>query len=99
NFWEIPEISAYDKGQRRIRAMRIINVGTWLALLCWSLAAAAQERFTMSGPEKKLLDLTNAEREKEKLPALRPSPLLFKVARAHAANMAKQGKMEHELDG
>jgi uncharacterized protein YkwD len=30
---------------------------------------------------------------------LRPSPALFELARAHSANMAKQGKMEHKLDG
>ncbi len=41
----------------------------------------------------------NEERAKADLPALRPHPLLFKAARAHSANMAKQRKMEHILDG
>ncbi len=55
--------------------------------------------FEMTKDEKTLLDLLNQERTKKDLPALRPHPLLFKAARAHSANMAKQQKMEHELDG
>jgi uncharacterized protein YkwD len=55
--------------------------------------------FELSAAEKELLDLTNKEREKEKLPPLKPNPTLFKVARAHSANMARQEKMEHKLDG
>ena len=53
----------------------------------------------LSAVEQKVLDLTNAERKKNDLPPLRLSPQLTKVARAHAANMAKQGKMSHVLDG
>src|SRR5205807_3645411 len=49
--------------------------------------------------EKTLLDLTNAERAKEKLPPLAPNALLFQAARAHSANMAKKGEMKHDLDG
>ena len=77
-----------------------------LALLAaLSLARATAEdkkdtpRFQMSDQEKELLELTNKERAKEKLPPLKPNPVLFKVARAHSANMARQGKMEHVLDG
>jgi uncharacterized protein YkwD len=57
-----------------------------------------ESKFEMSKEEKELLELTNKEREKEKLPALEPHPLLFKAARAHAANMAKQEKLDHVLD-
>src|SRR5262245_28978496 len=57
------------------------------------------EKFQMSKDEQKLLELTNKEREKKKLPPLKPNPQLFKAARGHAANMAKQEKMEHVLDG
>jgi uncharacterized protein YkwD len=57
-----------------------------------------REKFQPSKAEERLLKLTNAERKKNELPALKPSPLLFKVARAHSANMARQGKMEHVLD-
>jgi len=55
-------------------------------------------KFELTKEEKKLLELTNKEREKEKLPPLKPNSLLFKIARAHSTNMAKQGKMEHVLD-
>lgn len=53
----------------------------------------------MSNDEKTLFELTNKERAKEELPSLAPNAVLFKLARAHSANMAKQGKMEHKLDG
>lgn len=55
-------------------------------------------KFEMTKEEQTLLDLLNKERTKEKLPALQPNPLLFKAARGHSANMAKQRKMEHVLD-
>jgi uncharacterized protein YkwD len=69
------------------------------------LAAAADPKkdepakLKLSDDEKALLDLTNAERAKEKLPPLEPNPLLFEAARGHSANMLKQGEMKHELDG
>jgi uncharacterized protein YkwD len=53
----------------------------------------------LSDDEKTLLDLTNAERAKEKQPPLAPNPLLFRAARAHSANMAKKHEMKHVLDG
>ena len=56
-------------------------------------------KFEMSEEEKTLLELTNKERAKEKLPPLEANPLLFKIARAHSANMAKKGEMSHVLDG
>jgi uncharacterized protein YkwD len=49
--------------------------------------------------EKKFLELTNAERAKHKLPPLKFNATLSKVARAYSENMAKQGKMVHDLDG
>ena len=64
-----------------------------------SSGAAQEQKFKLSEEEQKLLDLTNAERKKKDLPPLKANPTLTKVARAHAANMAKQGKMEHILDG
>ncbi len=53
----------------------------------------------LSDDEQTLLDLTNAERAKEKLPPFTPNPKLFQAARAHSANMAKKGEMKHVLDG
>lgn len=76
----------------------------WLLVLCVASAVWAGEpketpKFEMTKEEQTLLELLNKERKKKDLPALRPHPLLFKVARAHAKNMAKQRKMEHNLDG
>jgi uncharacterized protein YkwD len=59
----------------------------------------AKQEFKMTVREKEVFDLINRERKKKDLPALTANPLLFKVARAHSANMAKQGKLKHELDG
>jgi uncharacterized protein YkwD len=72
--------------------------------LCFTLLLRGKEPtkdapFEMTAAEKELLDLTNAEREKVKLAPLKPNPILFKAARAHSANMAKQKKMSHVLDG
>ncbi len=53
----------------------------------------------ISKAEQELIDLTNKERAKEKLPALKPNALLFKSARGHSADMAKKGELEHKLDG
>jgi uncharacterized protein YkwD len=80
---------------------------TWLCLgiACGALLALAGVQggeapsFKMTAAETQLLELTNLERKKKELPPLRPSPALFELARAHSANMAKQGKMEHVLDG
>ena len=65
----------------------------------WSIHGEEQDRLQLSTAEKRLLELTNSERKKKELPPVRPSALLFQVARAHARNMAKQGKMAHVLDG
>src|ERR1051326_7683961 len=62
--------------------------------VCW-----AEDKLKLSDDEQKILDLTNAARAKEKLPALKANATLFKVARAHSKNMAKKGEMKHELDG
>jgi len=48
--------------------------------------------------EVKTFELTNLERKKKDVPALKLNPELSKIARAHSANMAQQGKMEHKLD-
>jgi uncharacterized protein YkwD len=58
-----------------------------------------EPKFKLTADEQTLVDLLNKARAREKLPALEVSPLLTKIARAHSANMAKQGKMAHMLDG
>jgi len=62
-------------------------------------AQGGKDELKLSDDEKTLLRLLNESREKKKLPPLKPNPILFKVARAHSANMARQEKMAHELDG
>jgi uncharacterized protein YkwD len=58
-----------------------------------------ESSFRLTAAEKKFLELTNAERIKNKLPPLKLNLTLSKVARAHSENMARQGKMVHVLDG
>jgi uncharacterized protein YkwD len=55
-------------------------------------------KFEIRKEERTLMELVNKERAKANLPGLQPHPLLFKAARGHSANMAKQEKMEHVLD-
>jgi uncharacterized protein YkwD len=52
-----------------------------------------------SAEEAKLIELTNAERKKLKLPALKPDPVLMKLARAHAATMGRLDQIGHDLEG
>lgn len=62
------------------------------------LAVRAAE-LAITPAEQRILELTNGARKEHHLPPLKSSALLFKVAQAHAENMAKQEKMEHVLDG
>jgi uncharacterized protein YkwD len=76
----------------------------WLlaaGLLAAGLVHAADKKADetkLSKDEQRILDLTNEARAKEKLSPVKVNATLLKAARAHAANMAKQHKMEHELD-
>jgi uncharacterized protein YkwD len=69
-----------------------------LALLGLPILCGAGEKLVLSEEEKGVLDLTNAERKAAGLPPLAPNAKLFKAAREHAANMAKQDKLDHVLD-
>ncbi len=86
-----------------IRSAFVFILMTFLVAGAESFAPAEDSKdgtkFEMTKDEKTLLELTNKEREKAKLPPLRPNPILCGVARKHSANMAKQSKMEHKLDG
>ena len=72
-------------------------------VLAWagsgSSAADKKAGLVLSKMEKDIVDLTNKERAKQKLPPLKLNLLLFQTARKHSANMAKQNKLAHELDG
>jgi len=63
-----------------------------------ALAEEKKSEFKLTDDEKAIVEATNAERKKAGLPALKPNAKLFEAARAHAANMAKQDKLEHKLD-
>lgn len=53
----------------------------------------------LSADERELLALVNKERAAIGVPPLRASTKLMRSARAHSANMAKQGQLNHTLDG
>ena len=75
-----------------------LSVVVILGTICRA-SAADEPALKLSEEERVILEWTNREREKKKLPALQPNPLLFAAARSHSANMARQKKMSHELDG
>jgi uncharacterized protein YkwD len=85
-------------GEPAMRAFAIVlTIG--LTPLLSAESSEEKPKLRLSAAEQKLVDLTNNERMKAKLPPLKPNPILFAVARAHTANMVKQGKREHVLDG
>lgn len=53
----------------------------------------------LSAEEQSLVDLTNRERRLKNLVPLKVQPQLMKAAREHAVNMARQQKLDHQLDG
>ncbi len=67
--------------------------------LCAARAGGQKGKDKLTADEEKVLELTNAKRKEKKLRPLKLNPLLVKLARAHSANMARQGKLEHTLDG
>lgn len=69
------------------------------AKLGGAMQKAQQPPFKMSPQEQQLLELVNKARADEKLPALKPNPLLFKLARDHAMAMAKINANDDEIDG
>jgi len=73
----------------------LLLIGFFVTL---SVSARPEPEVKLSPEEKRILELTNAEREKAKLPALKPNPLLMDAARAHTANMATTGRLDHTLD-
>jgi uncharacterized protein YkwD len=77
------------------------RTGAIVVVLALATGAGAQEAvpLKLASEELQLLDLTNQERKKREVPPLRLSLRLCQVARDHAANMARQEKMEHTLDG
>lgn len=80
------------------------QLSLWLLLflalpVVWADEKKDSPKFEMTKEERIFLDLLNRERANHHLPELKPHPLLFKAARGHSENMAKERKMEHELKG
>lgn len=82
-----------------IKSSLLASLTLLLGICCLAAEPEEATELKLSKEEKVLVDLTNQARAKENLKPLKPNALLFKVARAHAANMAKHEKMQHDLDG
>jgi uncharacterized protein YkwD len=60
---------------------------------------AKEPPFQLSPEEKAVFDNVNKFRMDQKLPPLKPNPILFKVARAHVKLMAEKNAPDDEIDG
>jgi len=63
------------------------------------MSAQVADGFRLTDEEQAVFDLANAERRKAGLPPLKVSERLTKAARAHSADMARQGQLSHTLSG
>jgi uncharacterized protein YkwD len=79
------------------RALRTLPLVALMLVAADAPKAPPKKR--LSDEEKAIVEMTNKARAKEGLEPLTVNPLLCRVARAHSANQAEQGKMAHELDG
>src|SRR5262245_33797976 len=70
-----------------------------LVALVLACPVTAREKFAPTKAVKALLDLVNKERASAGLPPLVLNEKLTRSARAHSANMARQGVLGHTLDG
>ena len=77
--------------------MKRFIVGLMLCGFVLSSSAAADDELKLTKEEQELVDLTNQERAKEKLPPVKVNSLLMKVARDHSALMAKTGILAHNI--
>ena len=64
-----------------------------------AVAQASPALPTLATAEKSLLELTNAERTKARLPQLIPDPSLMRVAREHCRSMARLQQLSHTIEG
>jgi uncharacterized protein YkwD len=81
-------------------SLRISGLFCCLWVSCVAAAdTKARPELKLSKDEQLILDLTNETRQQEGLASLKPNATLFELARAHSKNMARQGQMNHVLDG
>ncbi|HZU35145.1 MAG TPA: CAP domain-containing protein [Gemmataceae bacterium] len=78
---------------------RVATCVCLLGLTAVGVGWADEPELKLTKEEQLIVDLTNKARAEKDLPPLKPNVRLFKVARAHAANMAKHQEMNHVLDG
>ena len=82
-----------------IRICQSLAVCCVLSALAVAFAQDAKDEGKHTKDEDKILELINKARAEKKLPPFKANAILIKVARAHSANMNKQKKMDHVLDG
>src|SRR5262249_3619573 len=85
-----------------VRTSRLLALASVLAMALpagWAQENKSQAKVELTKEEQAILQGTNDARAKEKLPPLQPNKTLTQAARNHSANMASQGKLQHELDG
>lgn len=82
-----------------MRFRLVVTVLAWLLSVGLATAADSDKPLELSPSEKLLLDQINAVRKEQQLKPLMVQPVLMKLARDHAANMARQDKLDHTLDG
>jgi len=93
-----PSVTKTEKGEP-MKAKTILPVGLVMLVSC--APGWAQEKGA-AAPGKEvalILKRTNAERARQDLPPLKLNSLLTRAAQRHTENMARQGRMAHELDG
>jgi uncharacterized protein YkwD len=88
-----------SKSRTYFLKVQVSTMTRFLFLVLFTKTLAQAGEVTLGPQEKKILELTNNERKQKELLPLKLNPLLCKVAQAHAENMAKQGKLAHDLDG
>lgn len=62
-------------------------------------APGAPDTAPASLPDDAVVNLTNAERTRKRIPPLTASPRLMRAAQIHAEQMARAGRLDHELPG
>lgn len=79
--------------------MRSLALATLIAWGLFGSSSGLGQDSVLTAEEKQILEMTNRERAQKGLQPLQVHAVLVKVARAHSANMAKQEKLTHDLDG
>jgi uncharacterized protein YkwD len=96
---EVVRVRIIERGSHMIRFRLILAAGCLFSALAVAFPQGPADEGKHSKDEQLILDLVNKARAEKKLPPFKANVILIKVARAHSANMAKQMKVAHVLDG